>query len=103
MPLSLFPEWTIEQYDLRTHAKDGWVYFEIRKAIYGLPQAGMLANKQLRKNLAPEGYYEVPHTPGLWKHTSRPITFFLVIDDFGIKYEGKEHADHFNYRPQTSL
>ena len=54
----------------------------------------MLANKQLRKNLAPEGYYEVPHTPGLWKHVSRPITFSLVVDDFGIKYEGKEHIDH---------
>ena len=71
MPISLFPEWTIQQYDLRTHAKDGWVYLEICKAIYGLPQAGMLANKQLRKNLAPAGYYEVPHTPGLWKHVWR--------------------------------
>ncbi len=26
MPLSLFPKWIIEQYDLTTHAKDGWVH-----------------------------------------------------------------------------
>jgi hypothetical protein len=32
--------------------------------------------------------------PGLWRHATRPITFSLVVDDFGIKYVGKEHADH---------
>ena len=67
---------------------------QIEKGMYGLPQAGILANKLLRKRLAPHGYYEVPHTPGLWKHISRPISFTLVVDDFGIKYQGKENADH---------
>jgi hypothetical protein len=33
-------------------------------------------------------------TPGLWQHATRPITFSLVADNFGIKYVGKEHADH---------
>ena len=32
--------------------------------------------------------------PGLWKHKTRPVVFSLVVDDFGIKYVGKEHADH---------
>ena len=36
----------------------------------------------------------MPHTPGLWKHVSRPISFTLVVDDFGIKYVGEEHAKH---------
>ena len=36
----------------------------------------------------------MPHTPGLWKHISRPISFTLVVDDFGIKYVGEEHAKH---------
>ena len=67
---------------------------EIRKSIYGLPQAGVLANKLLKKRLAPSGYYNMPHTPGLWKHVSRPIAFTLVVDDFGAKYVGKKNADH---------
>ena len=62
--------------------------------MYGLPQAGILANKLLKKRLARYGYFELPHTPGLWKHVSRPIAFTLVVDDFGIKYVGKEHIDH---------
>ena len=79
---------------MREHAKNGFVYVEIRKAIYGLPQAGALANKQLKEKLKPHGYYEVPHTPGLWRHISRPISFTLVVNNFGVKYFSKEHADH---------
>ena len=68
---------------------------EIRKAIYGLPQAGALANNILKKRLAPARYYEMPHTPVLWKHVSHPIAFTLVMDDFSVKYVGKKNDDHF--------
>ena len=94
IPLALFPEWIKHQYNLDTHARDGFVFLEIRRAVWGLPQAGILANKLLRKRLKPHGYYECINTPGLWRHKTRPITFSLVVDDFGVKYVGKEHADH---------
>ena len=94
IPLSIFPRHTREQYTMDDKAVNGFVYLEIRKAIYGLPQAGILANKLLRKRLAPHGYYEVAHTPGLWRHVTRPIEFTLVVDDFGVKYVGKQHAHH---------
>ena len=44
--------------------------------------------------MRPHGYYEVKHTPGLWKHISRPIQFTLTVDDFGVKYVSKDNADH---------
>ena len=94
MPLALFLEHTIQQYELGKQAKNCFVYLEIKRAIYGLPQAGALTNKQLREYLAPAGYYECAHTPGLWKHISRPVQFSLVVDDFGVKYVGKENANH---------
>mgnify|MGYP001047588080 FL=1 len=84
MPLSIVPEHIKKQYNMEAHALNGFVYLEIRKAIYGLPQGGILANKLLRKRLAPHGYYEVAHTPGLWRHVTRPIEFSLVVDDFGV-------------------
>ncbi len=55
IPLALFPVWTREQYHLNERAKDGWVYIEMRRAVWGLPQAGILANKRLRRKLAPFG------------------------------------------------
>jgi hypothetical protein len=94
MPLSLFPSWTKEQYNLDRLAKNRFVYLEMRRAVWGLPQAGILANKLLRKQLLPHGYYECKHTPGLWRHLTCPISFTLVVNDFGVKYVGREHANH---------
>ena len=62
--------------------------------MYGLPKAGMLANKLLKRRLAKHGYYEVCHTLGYWHHTWRPIDFTLVVDDFGVGYENNDHALH---------
>eukprot|EP00957_Ditylum_brightwellii_P090482 6890358-Ditylum_brightwellii.AAC.1 len=62
--------------------------------MYGLPQAGILANKVLTKRLSEHGYYPVQHTPGLWRHKWRPVTFALVVDDFGVKITGREHGEH---------
>ena len=94
MPLKMFPEHVRKQYNLLEHEKGGYVYLKIRRAIYGLPQAGRLANQQLKEFLKPHGYYKVEHTPGLWQNKWRPSSFTLVVDNFGVKYVGKEHALH---------
>jgi hypothetical protein len=60
----------------------------------GLPQAGILANKLLKKQLACYGYFDVTHTSGLWKHISCPVWFNLCIDDFGVKYIGEDNLKH---------
>jgi hypothetical protein len=51
--LALFQEWIKEQYNLDTHAREGFVFLEIKCAVWGLPQVGILANKILQKQLAP--------------------------------------------------
>jgi hypothetical protein len=56
MLLSRFPEEIIQKYNLNTLAVDGWVYIEIRKGMYGLKQAGLLANQLLQTRLAPFRY-----------------------------------------------
>jgi hypothetical protein len=94
MLLSRFPEETIQNYNLNALAVDGWVYIEIRKGMYGLKQAGLLANQLLQTRLAPFGYYPARHTPGLWLHKTQPISFTLVVDDFAVKHVGKQHAEH---------
>jgi hypothetical protein len=99
MLLSRFPEEVIQKYNLNTLAVDGWVYIEIRKGMYGLKQAGLLANQLLQKRLAPFGYYPSRHTPGLWLHKTRPIYFTLIVDDFAVKYVGKKHAEHLQNAP----
>ncbi len=84
----------IDQKNSIIWTRHGFVFLEIRRVVWGLPQAGILANKLLRKQLAPHGYNECINTPGLWRHVTRWITFSLVVNNFGIKYVGKEHVDH---------
>jgi Reverse transcriptase (RNA-dependent DNA polymerase) len=94
IPVTQIPQAIFDMYNLHELVHNGHVYVEIRKGMYGLPQAGILANKQLTKHLEEHGYIQSLHTPGLYVHRTRPIAFALVVDDFGIKYVGKEHAEH---------
>ena len=93
--IAQIPDEIIAEYNLKNKVHSyGTVYIEIRKGMYGLPQASMLANKLLKRRLAKHGYYEVRHTPGYWRHMWRPINFTLVVDDFGVGYEDNENALH---------
>eukprot|EP00804_Cyclotella_cryptica_P004433 CCRYP_006852-RB/>CCRYP_006852-RB protein AED:0.14 eAED:0.09 QI:0/-1/0/1/-1/1/1/0/489 len=91
---NLFLDAFKDAYNLWDKIYNEYVYIEIRRRCYGLPKAGILANKLLKQRLATDGYFELPHTPGLFKHISRPVQFSLVVDDFGIKYIGQQHLEH---------
>ena len=60
------PENVIEKYGLKSKEEDGQFYVEIRKGMYGLPQARILAQDLLEKRLKNKGYYQSMYTPGLW-------------------------------------
>jgi hypothetical protein len=94
LPIALIPDEIIEQYNLLPLVRNGHVHVEIRRGMYGLPQAGIIANQLLTKNLAEDGYAPCVHTPGLWKHHTRPVLYSLVVDDFGVKYVGKDNLQH---------
>ena len=97
MRLADIPNEIVKEYRLHETGKvtaDGFVYVEVRKGMYGLPQAGILAQKLLEQRLNARGYYQSKLVPGLWKHKWRPVQFTLVVDDFGVKYVGQEHAQH---------
>jgi hypothetical protein len=81
--LDPIPDEIITKYNLRDIVnKQGWVYVEIQKGMYGLPQAGILANKLLKKRLNAKGYYQRQHTPGLWRQVQRDIMFCLNVNNF---------------------
>ena len=71
-----------------------YIHVEIRKGIYGLKEASILAYTVLVKHLESYGYYPVCYTPGLWHHKTMHILFTLVVDDFGIKFYNKYQVDH---------
>ena len=95
LKLADMPPDVIEYYDLRKLATpDGSIYVRVKKGMYGLPHSGLLAQELLEERLGKDGYYQSNFTPGLWLHKTRPISFSLCVDDFGVKYVGEEHKQH---------
>jgi hypothetical protein len=94
LPIAIIPDDIIKLYALAPITYKEHVYVEVSKGIYGLPQAGKLANEQLIRHLEPYCYRPCSITPGLWRHDTRDIMFLLVVDDFGIKYTSLQDAEH---------
>ena len=54
---SQIPEEFIQEYNLQQYVTpDGWVFFEILKGMYGIPQAGALSHAKLKYVLSPHGH-----------------------------------------------
>jgi hypothetical protein len=71
IPIKLIPQEIIDQYNLLPLVSDGHLYIEVQKGMYGLPQAGILANQLLACRLAIHGYRQTIFTAGLWRHVTR--------------------------------
>lgn len=85
----------VQEYKLNNiGTDDGYVYVEATQGMYGLPQAGLLANTLLEKRLKKHGYYKRKLVPGLWKDKWHPMQFIMVVNNLGVEYTGKEHAKH---------
>ena len=99
--ISMIPQEFVEKYNLSENTRNGYIYARVTKVMYGLPQAGRISYESLFKHLETYGYHPSSKTPGLWKHNSQPINFTLVVDDFDVKYSGKEHALHLKAELET--
>jgi hypothetical protein len=95
LKLAEIPAEIIEGYKLREIVTDnGYVYYEIRKGMYSLPKAGLIAQELLEQCLFKVGYSQSKIIPGLWTHKTRKTCFTLAVDDFAIKFTKMEDAKH---------
>ena len=92
--VKFIPNDVIIKYNLRKYINNKSILFEVNKGMYGLPQAGILAQQRLTKHLAIAGYHQSSNVPCLFRHDTNGISFTLVVDDFGIKFKDKASADH---------
>ena len=83
--LKQLPPALIDQYNLGPLIYNQHVYFEIRKCMYGLPQAGKLSQIRLIKHLSENGYIQCPNTPCLFRHRTRDVMFCLVVHSTSLQ------------------
>ena len=60
-----------------------------RNTLWHVQSSTIWHTHQEAAHLLPEQLWLLPHMTH-----SRPFSFCLIVDDFGVKYIGKEHADH---------
>jgi hypothetical protein len=79
MMLELFLKDVIDEYDLcnKVDANEN-VHCKVRRGMYGLSQAGIIAQDLLDPCLRKARYTQSKITPSYWKHTWSPISFTLV-------------------------
>ena len=94
IPLHIISESIVDHYQLQSISHNNKVYIKIINGMYGIPQAGILSYLDLCQQLQKFNFFSSKITPGLWTYQNRPISFSLVVDDFGIKYTNVEDA-HF--------
>ena len=71
IPLKSIPQEIIDKYNILPLVKNGFIYIEIVKGMYGLSQAGLIENQLLAKHLDKCVFRQTEHNPGLWRHTTR--------------------------------
>ena len=62
----------------------GHIYIRIKKGMYGLKQAAILAYQRLKQTLATAGFFSVLGTVGLWRHDNKPIHFCLCVNERSV-------------------
>ena len=83
IPSKHIPSDIYSKYNLESKIKHGVLFCKIKKGMYGLKQAALLAYI-LKQNLELHGYIPIPYTTGLSKHKYRKIVFRLCVDDVGV-------------------
>ena len=66
--LSDIPDKVVQDYKLHESGKataDGFVYVEVRKEMYSLPQVDILAQQLLERRLNDKSYFQSTRIPGL--------------------------------------
>ena len=67
--LSNVLEDVIEHYKLQEKVENkSFVYVKYVCGMYGLPHAGIIAQKLLEERLKKHGYHQSDKIPGFWKH-----------------------------------
>ena len=95
IPYKYFPGDDIkEKYELDKLVQDGYVYCKIKKGMYGLKQAAILAYDNMKKHLSKHRYRPILGTTRMWEHKTRKTKFCVCVDDFVIKYYNKEDLNH---------
>ena len=63
MHISMIPQEFIDKYNLKYKVHNEYIFVQVTKGVYVLPQSGRIVHDSLVKHLAPFGYHPSNKTP----------------------------------------
>jgi hypothetical protein len=95
-PITWIPQEHREEFGVANFPETATLLYQVDKALYGMPQASMIAHREITSLLALHGYHLSKTTPCLYTHVTNGVSFVLWVDDFLIKYKTRDQAsiDH---------
>jgi hypothetical protein len=100
------PDKVIREYKLREKAtKNESIYIRANGSMYGLPQAGLLANKLIKKRLNKHGYRQSKLVPGLGSTTQDPYSshWLLMILASNMLAKNMHNTSRMHSKNTTNL
>jgi hypothetical protein len=97
MKLDVFPQDIIDKYNLTSKVDhNGNVHCKVRQGMYGLPQAGIIAQELLEERLKKAGYTQSKLMPGYWKQKKASHQFHTRRGRLWrrVHWKGTRHASH---------
>ena len=94
IPYKYFPKDIQIQFNLKEKVSRGFIFVKIKRGMYGLKQAAIIANEQLVKHLKDHGFYPVIGTNAIFTHKTQRRNLCLCVDYFGIKYHWTDDVYH---------
>ncbi len=89
------PQWSSRRIQAQIESHQKWQHLHQSQVWHVQPTISRVIGHQTpQKYLSKHGYRQSKLLPGLWKHDTRPIQYTLVVDNFGVKFVSKEHAQH---------
>ena len=98
VPIKDISQSILAAHDLIKYIVDGHILCRVDGTMYGHPYAGRGANIDLVAHLLAHDFTQDSNIPCLFTHRTRCISFTLVVDDFGVKYN---IIDDFNFLVNT--
>ena len=68
VPYCYFPPDIVERYSLQDKVCDGYIYICVKKGMYGLRQAAVLAYETVKKLLKAADYQLICGSMNMWQH-----------------------------------
>ena len=94
IPIAEISQESMHAHNLHDKVYPGHICCEIHRGMYGLPQAGKVANNLLKKTSIRIWLPQKTLHSRMMEHSILPVHFILVVDDVGIKFVGKEHLQY---------